>query len=279
MYMLTAFLDWVNTWPAAVFAALAASSLTLSGVLFSDWRNTVRLKKQHDFAAEESQRTRVAGVRKEVYLPAAGIIARMQEYLIALPGVARPIPESPMVEFADLAGKIALVGSMKTVLLAQQLAAAYSEVHMKLIMLAKLPHDSKITADLHQEYRVAALSEVKRVDLEIAKFLGAGGTDQRIFDALQRSRDTFHNSGIEEWRKENEALNAASKGLNKYILQALELIEPLGELSVLLLISAREELGQPTESNEIIRIAKQNRERLLKLAQEALAALELEYTQ
>lgn len=266
----------IASWPPAVLGTISGSVITLIGVFFSDWRNTIRLEKQHKFAAQESERTRIAEVRKDVYLSATGVLSRVQEYLLGLPEGVEYEEGAPTVDLAELVGKVSLVGETSTVILAQQLAADYLEAYAQLLLIARGPREAKQDALRHAEYRMAAMEQAKRVDLEIAQYLEKAATEAGVFEALQRSRATFQVKIQEHWAQEINALNRVSAELNKYIVLALPLIEKLGEKGVELLLAVREELGHKTNRDDVLRAVTENRNRSLSALRDALAKIERE---
>ena len=74
--------------PDIVWSGIFASTITLLGVFVSDWKNSKRLQQQLKFTERENERARQMALRKEVYLPAAGALTRLQSHLFSLGSVA-----------------------------------------------------------------------------------------------------------------------------------------------------------------------------------------------
>lgn len=263
---------WLKSWPAPVWAAMGGSAMTLFGVFFSDLRNMKRLHMQNAFTADQSERARLMAIRKEVYLAAAGALAKMQVYLVSLPTAEAQSHAQSAVDFAELIGKVAMIGESGTVLLAQKLAADFSEAQSTLTVLAGGIKSAAANAKNHEGYRTQALEQFNRVGLEISKFLEAGTRDDLKFSALQLSKKRFHEESQQHWSKEVESLREVSKLTNQYIVKAIELMEPLSDSSTALLIAVRRELGNETDAVSLLQAMKENRDRSFQRLRDVIKA-------
>lgn len=268
------FWEWLQSWPAPVWATIGGSTMTLLGVFFSDWRNTRRLGIQNTFAASQSELARTMAIRKEVYLTASGAFAKMQAHLLSLPTVEGDIQMEPVNEFAELIGKISMIGDTETVLLAQKFSTECSEAQVALTLLAADVKRARSDAKMYEEYRTKALAQTERVGSEIAKFLEAGSVDELQFRALQRSQDRFQEETQSYWAKELEAMREFSRRLNNYYEKAMGLLVPMGDTSVDLLIAIRHELGQSTNATKLRETFTANRERMFQQLRNVIQAVD-----
>jgi hypothetical protein len=269
-------LVWLRSLPTAVWSTAGGSAVTLIGVLFSDWRNTRRLVMQHGLTSKEADKARLAATRKDVYLSAAGVLARMQEYLIILPTIKDLAGSSAPVDFAELVGKISMIGEAATVILAQQLASDYIAVQADLTKLAASARKAGDDATLYREYREKAVLQVERIHSEIAKFLESGVVNDTLFGAMQRSQTKFQEQAQKYWADEVAALERVSGEIVRYSVKALTILEPTGEASANLLIAIRAELGQSTNAADLLRAMKQNRDRSFQRIKEFAESVERE---
>lgn len=267
-------LEWLRSWPSAVWSTICGSAITLTGVMFSDWRNTRRLQLQHQFAANESELARRLATRKEVYLSAAGALARAQEYLMSLATVDIAPGSAPVIEFAEFIGKVAMVGDTSTVILSQSLAAEYLEAQAILTPLSSAAQQARGSAKNHLEYREKARAQVERVSVEIAKFLESAAADGGVLNALQRSQARFQAEVQDHWAKEIEELKLAAKEINQFMSTALEVMAPIAESSAKLLIAVRRELGQTTDEAQLLNSIKAQRNAAFQRLHELIAKLE-----
>lgn len=253
-------IEWLGSWPAPVWSAIGGSAITLSGVMFSDWRNTRRLHLQQAFAARESELARTLATKKEVYLSTSGTLARTQEYLLSLPTADSMEDKAPMIEFAEFIGKVAMVGQTSTAILSQSLAAEYTEAHAKLMQFAAGVQRAHANARNHRKYRKKALQQAERVGIEIAKFLETGVINDAVFGALQRSQARFNAEVQDHWTKEIAQLGLVARETNRFMAKALEIITPITDSSAKLLIAVRRELGQTTDEAQLLKSMKEHRD-------------------
>src|SRR5262245_49382082 len=110
---------FLSSIPDVVWSGVIASILTLSGVLVSNWSNTKRLLVQLKHDADENQKERVAGLRREVYLTAAEELTKASTYLGSLPqaDLAKVNAAEGLQGFFVAATKLQLVAEPTTALL------------------------------------------------------------------------------------------------------------------------------------------------------------------
>lgn len=258
------FPTFVPEMTAIVWSGIFASLITVSGVLFSDWRNSKRLHQQHEFTERENERSRQMALRKDVYLPAAAALTKLQAHLFSIGSLDANDPAAnPMAQFGEAALKLGMVAGTETAILAQQLVTEYGLAYATLARLRMAVLSANSDASTNKLWKDKAQGNVDRVNLEIAKFLESANSDAVQFAALQGSCEGFRGEFAYWATRECEALQRASAETNKFIRSAIDFVIPIGELGTRLLILIRAELGQDTDELSFERAMKEGRDKTL----------------
>lgn len=255
--------DYLNNIPDLVWSGIFASTITVSGVLFSDWRNSKRLLQQHDFTERENERARTMMLRKEVYLPVAGALSKLQAYMMTLPNRDGESDENPTIEFAEACAKLCMVSTTETAILTQRLAADYNVAYLALSSLATGVIQARSDAELHKKYKDKAQAEFDRVSLEIDKFLESANHNEILFEALRQRAEWFEQQRSENAALEADALQRVAVEFASYLHKALDVVAPLSEAGVQLLVCVRRELGQDTDIDQLALAMQESRERTM----------------
>jgi len=258
---MTPFFALISAVPNVIWSGLLASAVTLAGVLIADWRNTIRQRRQHNFDAEQARIDRTMDIRREVYLPMAAALTKLQNHMFSM-AITKPSDSgsSPMAELGEACAKLAMVSTTTTAILAQQLVSNYSSAYMKLAPLSMKISDARTDAEVHKALREKAQQEFDRVTLEINKFLESANRDEAVFNAMRRNQQISLDQLRHHQELESNALQRVSVEFGMYARQAMELLPALSEVSIPVLVQIRAELGQDTDVDELSRAMRQNRE-------------------
>lgn len=242
--LLNCWINFIYKIPAPVIAACIA----VTGVWYTDWRNTRRQQAQLRFGQIEAEKSRAAAMRKEVYLSMTGALCRMQSLMARLINEENPDKDSKIAsEFSEAAMKVTMIGTTNTALLTQKLASEYSIAFIRLIRGAREINKARSDIALHEKWRDTHWAEFYRVNAEITKMIEEVKIDEVRIKILQKSQKTAQDAANEESKKHLDALQRSAKEQLNYARAFLPIMEKLGNLGTDLLIAIREELEQTTD--------------------------------
>jgi hypothetical protein len=238
-------IDLLRSIPDVVWAGIIASALTLSGVLLSNRSNTKRLRIQLQHDAEEKAKERTAALRREACLRAAEELTRANSHLASLPqsDLTKTNAADGLQGFFAAAARLQLVAEPKTALLVNQLASAYGELFLRLMVrivpLQKARVDISISDDLYNR----AQAQVTRVLAEMSKFNEAARVDEAPFRALQRAFDA-HQAQANEYAARRTASWQQFQSLHvEFCKQLMIELRGVGEQQIAVMIEIRRDLG------------------------------------
>ena len=131
--------------PTIMWSGAVAAMVSLGGIILANRSSEKRLLTQLRHDAAEKQRDRIAALRKEVYLGLFAEMSAVSHHLGALPG-KDPVNDNlagPLQGLMAQLGKVQLIGTQQTALLAGELANLYGESLFRLISAAKPMHELK----------------------------------------------------------------------------------------------------------------------------------------
>lgn len=250
--------------PDVVWSGLLASMLTLTGVMLSNWSNSKRLLIQLSNDSNEKEKERIHSLRKEVYLKAAGEIAKVNSYLGKLPQLdpAKENIADPLSEFFSVAAKLQLVAEPETTSLASQLVTRYGEILM--LLLAKvapihnLNTDIRIASDFYDQHQ----AQVARILAEMTQLNESGQPDTNRFNALRHSLESAQELANKYANERTEAYGAHAKALREYSITLLNEIRTVGTLQIKLSSAIRKELNLTTDLAAWETLLFENQERM-----------------
>jgi len=242
-------LDFLRSVPAVVWSGVIASLLTLGGVLLSNWSNTKRLRiqLQHDSAEKTAERRAV--LRREVYLKAVEELTKAGSYLSTLPekDPAKENLGEGVQGFAIAAAKLQLVAEPKTALLANEVAASFGELTVRLLGKVMPLHRARAQIRIHDDLYIEAHAQVKRVLSEMAKLNEAAEPNPRLWEALQRSLDGYMTHMSAHANNRSQAWDLFNLSNAQFQKQLIAELREIGGKQIPLLIEIRRDLGLTTE--------------------------------
>ncbi len=240
-------LSYLRKIPDAVWAAILASILTLSGVLLTNRGNNKRLLAQLNHDAEERSRERQMSLRREVYLLAVEAITKAYSILMELP-LADLQTESWKAEVNSISkalAKVHVVGSDETVSSSTQFSSSFSKAFLELTQ-KKLPLDQlKLRLNILANLIDKSSEEKDRCIALMKEFNLKGLTDQRLWDTIQHNYD-FENQQASQYINEQTAiLQQYNDLLIELTMNCYQKCIELGYLLVPALCSMRAEMDIP----------------------------------
>lgn len=235
----------IQSIPDVIWSGLIASVLTLGGVLVSNASNTKRMLRQLQHDSSEKARERHASLRREVCLKAIEELTKAMSYLASLPD-RDPSKENladGVQGFAAAAAQLQLVAEPKTALLANSVATSIGQIAIRSVGRA-LPLQlirSRISTqnDLYGE----AQADIKRILAEMEKFNEAGGSDKRLWDALQRSFQSSSERSSNHANERGKLWASLNKENLAYQKQLMAEMRDLIVKQVSLVVEIRRDLG------------------------------------
>ena len=198
-----AMLSNLDAIPTVVWAAFAASGLTLSGVYLSDTGQTDRLVLQLEHDTVKSERDRTTSLRRDVYLQAAGELTLAGNWLAALPA-KDPTQENAaegLQGFFVAATKLQVIAETRTAALASELVATYGDLLVRLLVDVIPMQELRIENAVHLDFYRKEREETVRILSEMGRMMESGRIDKAVFDALDESLN-FHESRAEHFEAE-----------------------------------------------------------------------------
>lgn len=183
--------ELVSLVPDVVWSGVIASLLTLGGVLLSNRSNTDRLRMQLQHDSDEKAKSRIADLRRDVYLVAAEELTKANAYLGALAqqDLVKTNVGEGLQGLLGAAAKLQLVAEPKTALLVNRLVSTYAVLLFKLVKGLSPLQRARTAISLSGTYYDKANAEADRIRAEMTKLKEAGQASGVVLDALNRSLD------------------------------------------------------------------------------------------
>ena len=249
---------------SGVIAAVVSLTGAVLGVILSNRSSEQRLLAQLRHDAAEKHRDRLAALRRDVYLKLFEELSAVSGHLGALAGkdpVSENLGEPLQAAMAQL-GKVQLVGSQQTALLAGQLSNLYGESLFRLMLAAKPMHQLKTNIGLADKAFEGHVAEAQRANREIRAMNESGKPDPSRFKALRASaefaREQFEAAG-EARTSAWESFNALQKPFMQAVFSELNL---LGPAQAKLMAAMREEIGLTADLNFMLERFEQTQKRM-----------------
>lgn len=279
MNILVQWATYLNAVPNVIWAALiafssavCASLLTVGGVLLQA-RNSRALQiatLQHD--AKQRDREREMSVRREIYIPAADAVSRMQNNLLKLANLDVPDQEinETYTDSAAVLGRVQVVGQNALVQAISAYLLAYGEAYLELY------------------FERAPLTLVKTQLNVLLQNVDRAVADQTRWANAMEQANVDGNRAPELWRVLNGNFKFASDQYANYVsardlktnelqdqqielmAHAIEKLQSLATLIPPMLLAAREELELAIDRGEYLRLLASAQERASKLNNELI---------
>ncbi|RTY33693.1 hypothetical protein EKD00_09180 [Chlorobium phaeovibrioides] len=245
--------DYFKLIPDVVWAAVAASLITLLGVFLSDRANLIRLRAQHQHDERERVKERTAVLRRDVYLRTVAELTRASAHLANLPqldALQVNIAEG-LQGFFSAAAQLQLVGEPKTALLVGKLQAAYSELYLDLIEHLTPIWYAKSAIAIADEYYSHEQKEISQLFAKMNARVESGAPDAVIMSTLQQNLD-FHQGQLTKYAHDRAAAGAQAQAhIVAYQRILLTGMGDIGLSYIPALIAARKDLGLCGDLEEI----------------------------
>ena len=232
--------------PVAVWAAIVGSLGigSLVGAVVTNWSQTRRLRVQLSHDVDEKAKDRTATLRREVYLKAAEEFSRASGFFSSMSAANIVNPETNgLMGFSAAAAKLQLVAEASTALLVNELAMAYAELYLQLMVplipLEEARNDIKNCDDLYNEARV----DVRRVLTQIAAIRESPEQNEPLQTALSRAFDIYQAHATKYASERDAAWGRYNRANLEFQRQVLDGLRSIGDLPTRAMVEARRDLG------------------------------------
>ena len=247
--------NFISSIPDVVWAALAASSITLLGVLLTNRHFSKQQRVELEHRKAEMVAEREFDMRRAVYLSAAGEITAAFKHISNLPYIdsAKHNLSEPLDGFFVATNKACLVASKETVELLNGFIAEYTKTFLRLAFQTSSIQDARITRDIQGEMYDSAQVEIKRLLQMSERFNLDLNKDERQWNIIQNNLD-YH---MERSRRASELKDEAWMQMNsltaQYFTNTLPDLKHLGTLAAPVFVAIRREIGLDSDIDATIR--------------------------
>ncbi|MCS6120035.1 hypothetical protein G3444_14185 [Shewanella baltica] len=245
--------------PSTVYAAIAASVITLLGVSLSNRAANKRLITQLSIESNERKQERDVNLRKDVYLKTAEELTKAQQYLGSLANSDLSNLQNQQKTLGELfsaTSKIHIVGSDETIRCVVNVTCKFTVAMLSITAKSMSLHDLKSDIDILSGLIDDFSSKRENYLNEITAFNLSGNADKVLWDKLQGNfnfvRDEIANYIQERSQKWDEHNVYQRQLMIECVRESLE----LAELVVPAVISIRKELGLPFNEIAYIELMK-----------------------
>jgi len=233
--------------PDVIWGALIAALVAFTSTVLSNRNSRKQLRMQLDSNARQQDRERTLTLRRDVYLPAAEALARLQGTLGRLTSVnadQEAIAHQFVTDNATLA-KIHLVGSESTIMALMAYQKASMPAYLELIELRAPMVNRQRAIEQQQTFMDAAIAEHKQIVQLMKDQNISGSADSARMDRLKLLGDKVmsrHKTNSETQAALWQVQMAAHLNIAEKLAEMLARITPLIPSS---LLSARHDVDLP----------------------------------
>jgi len=246
--------------PDVIWAAIAASLLTLGGVLATNRGSYNRLIKQLTHDANQRDRERRMELRRQVYLEAAEAMTANYLIISMLPNLT--ITDSYLSkQFSDSAvsiSKVNVIGSNDTVKAVSELSTAIATKYLQLTA-RRLPLVQR-QQEINVQNDLLARSAAERGHMieSMKEFNLKGLGDKRLWEVINKNFKFEQNRCEEYINKIEELKKRNSQEQIKLLLECLEVSKEVSEHFVPAISAIRKEMDIPFDEHAYREILKKS---------------------
>lgn len=262
--MIASAIDSISAIPNVVWSGLLASLITLSGVMISNASNTNRLLKQLTHDAEQKERDRLNGLRRDVYLKAAEEAVKVGGHFGKIPTIDPSTTNlgDVLSDFLSASTKLQLVSQPETARVAGELTTRYGEIFFMLLEKASPIHSLntqiRITGDFYNKNQ----SEVDRIFSEIKKINESSNHDAEKIAALERSLKQSQEAADYFLKEREIAFESHSKAMDSYMATLMEQTQSTLSIQNELMICIRKEFNLSMDKDASRAVSEKNFKRV-----------------
>ncbi|WP_085724683.1 hypothetical protein [Pseudomonas sp. R37(2017)] len=243
--MLSEIICFLKSVPDVIWSGVAASGITLLGVMVSNRSNTSRLVLQLNHDATEKSKERVSNLRREVYLKAFEDIEVASLHISNLS--SRSLTNlNLMSELQEITGSIArlkLVAESKTSILAGGLGVELGSLFLKLLPRLAVIQAARTDIEINNSLHESSSAEASRVIREMNKLNEEGRQNEVAFQSLQSSYE-FNSSQAQQYADARAlAYEALHVGLREFSTMLFPEMKALSKIQLKVMVAIREDLG------------------------------------
>lgn len=244
--------------PDAIWGAVIASLLTLSGVFFTNRENRRSLERQLAHDVEKVRIDRDHDLKKDVFLEVASSYSKTLSVIGKLGNIEIPLEDLAKIfdEHGPIAAKMYLIAKEETVERALDISNEISRIYLELLRSRRVFQDARNAIDIYKEIMSKADIEKDRV-LETMKEMNLSGVKDRskfdylniLFEAAEKRRNDA----------EKEISDLESKHNENYYVFMKQCMQEYSRLSVEisgLIVAVRSELNTANDDDQFSKIMK-----------------------
>jgi len=250
--------SFISSIPDAIWGAVIASLLTLSGVFFTNRENRKSLERQLSHDVEKLRIDRDYDLKKDVFLEAASSYSKALSVIGKMGNV--DIPSNDLAKIFDehgpIASKMYLIAKEETVEHALDISNEISRIYLELLRIRNFFQDVKKAIDIYRDMVSKADADKGRV-LETMKEMNLSGVkDRSKFDYLN---GLFEMAEKNRSNAEKEILELQSKHNASYFDFMKRCMQEYSRLSIEisgLIVAVRSELNTANDNERFSKIMK-----------------------
>ncbi len=262
--------------PTLLWSGVIAALISLGGIIAANRSSERRLRTQLRHDSAEKQRDRIAALRKEVYLQLFEEMSAVSVHLgtLAAKNPATENLSAPLQGLMSQLGKVQLIGTQQTALLAGELSNLYGESLFRLILAAKPMHELKIDIEISDNAFQESMAQAQRVISERRALLESGNADHKKLASLQASLDLFTERYEESLEKRSQAWDDYNCLQKPFLNAVLAELQVVGPAQAVLMAAMRDEIGLTSDSDFMLERLKETQRRVGAAADSVLDSLE-----
>ena len=254
--IMEAFFALVKSIPGAVWAAIFASILTLSGVLVTNRANYKRMKEQLLHDAEERDKERKMDLRRQVYLEVAEAITANYTILNRFPDLT--VTDSDLSkQFSNSAvsiSKVNVIGSDRTIKAVSDLSLAISRKYLELTAKRLPLVQRQQEINMQNRFLTQSAAERDRMIELMKEYNLQGSEDKRLWNVINNNFE-FEKKRCDEFiAKINELRRINSQGQIQLSLECFEASKEISKFFIPAISAVREEMGIPFDADSFRKV-------------------------
>lgn len=239
--------------PEGIWTAFIATVSALGGVVISNRSNLKRQREQLAHDAQERERERHSGLRREVYLEVVTKLTRAMASLAALPqrDVSKEEFGAEVREFGVAAAKLQLVAEQETARVASELAAHVGAISIRLMGKVLALDQLRREIRLYEANREEAQSDAGKVAQHMVEAQRAGAVNAASFQQLRETRHLLLAKAAAFAKQSAEASDRLASQTIEFLKEALAATNSTLDRQAAALAAIRHDLGLATDKDAL----------------------------
>lgn len=256
---------------SGILSAIVAASIALLGTWLQGWKQAKLQSQQLAHDAGEKSKEREMSLRRDVYLPAADGIAKLQEYLKSYSSVSISATDRGEIirNVWGTFNKIAIIGSIETIEVFNKIFLRFSELDAPLLLKDTELYQIDLELDLITKNKEQLVAQIE----QNWKVLNSGNVEynSREYAELEKEIETIKKS-IQGLSDEIKRKRLYQNDLRFYVVEEIShAVAEIEELMAEANIAIRREINLPLDDEKRYRQSiKDTNDRMQKSLQETI---------